>query len=92
MKRYRYFVAYAVRGGGNARGVELHSGSGAFSVIANKIVTVANLISTEKDLRDVERGIADELADGMRTYVYVQIVSFQLLGEFESEEEGVSKE
>ena len=88
MKQYKYFVAY-VASGGRAAGVELNSGGrGGSTVVTNKIVSSNSLIGTEEDIRNLEEGIANELAGGMRTYVYVQIISFQLLGEFEMEEKG----
>ena len=83
MKQYRYFVAY---------GTDRHSddaiklGIGDYvveSVLDNTVISAQKPILSEEDVRNVEGIIGEKLAGGMRTYVNVKIISFQLLGEFE---------
>ena len=89
MKQYRYFVAY---GANNHSRDGIMLGIGEYglvgSILNNTIVSVRKPILTDEDVRGMEQGIARELADGRRFCIVVKIISFQLLGEFESEEEG----
>ncbi|MBI5153219.1 MAG: hypothetical protein HZA36_02050 [Parcubacteria group bacterium] len=86
MKQYTYFVVY----GANEQrkdAIILSIGDGYHgvqSVLNNTVVSVERPILTEEDVRKVEKDIATKLADGCRHWVTVKIISFQLLGKFET--------
>jgi len=87
MKQYRYFVAYGANDVCPDGAVSLSFSNlrSPESILNNTIVSVEEPISTLGGVRAMEQVIADEVAGGCRSFVEVRIISFQLLGEFESE-------